>query len=287
MRWRAWALDLDGVIWRGRRTLPGAPEAVARLRRRGDRVVFVTNNSARTPAQVVETLAAHRVTAGVDEIVTSSLAAATLLRSGETVLVVGGPGVRAAVAGAGAEVVDAVALARAGTRRAPTCDAVVVGITPDFDYAVLTLALGAVDAGARLIATNDDPTFPVADGIAPGNGALVAAVERATGRRATVAGKPHEAMAVLVRAALGAPPGAGEPAGSGSAASAPILGAVMVGDRPDTDGLFARRAGLAFALVLSGVTAASDLPVEPRPDLVAADLAEVVDRAVGEHAGDP
>lgn len=248
--------------------------------------MFVTNNSARTPVQVVETLAAHRVPASVDEVVTSSLAAATLIRPGETVLVVGGPGVRSALAGAGAEVVDAVALARAGTRRTPTCDAVVVGITPDFDYAVLTLALGAVDAGARLIATNDDPTFPVADGIAPGNGALVAAVERATGRRAVVAGKPHEAMAVLVRAALGAPP-AGEPATSGSEATTPIPGAVMVGDRPDTDGLFARRAGLAFALVLSGVTAASDLPVEPQPDVVTADLAGVVESAVGDHAGDP
>ena len=81
----------------------------------------------------------------------------------------------------------------------------------------------------------------------------MAFIATAAGRQPEVAGKPHEPMAALVRARYGALD-------------------VVVGDRPDTDGLFAVRLGAKFGLVLSGVTRASDLPVEPAPDLVGADL---------------
>lgn len=112
--------------------------------------------------------------------------------------------------------------------------------------------------GAHLIATNDDATYPTAAGPIPGGGAILAAVERATGARATVAGKPHAPMADLVRARLG-------PHG------------VMVGDRPETDGAFAVALAYRFALVLTGVISSGE-GVEPRPDVVAPDLATAVDR---------
>ncbi len=240
-------------------------------------MVFVTNNSARTPGEVAAELARHGIAARAAEVVTSSQAAATLVSSGETVLALGGPGVLEALGEAGAEVVAATELVAAGGRRPPAgIETVVVGITPAFDYDLLALAVRAVRAGARLVATNDDPTFPVDDGILPGNGALVAAVERAAGVRARVAGKPHRPMADLLARLLD--PGDGDAGGD-------AVERVMVGDRPDTDGVFARRAGMTFALVLSGVTGADDLPVEPSPDVVADDLAGLVGVASTRHAG--
>ena len=254
----AWALDLDGVIWRGAHTVPGAPEAVGRLRSAGAEIVFVTNSSARTPAQVADKLAAHGIADAEPEVITSAMAAAALVAPGERVLAVGGDGVLAALAGRGAEVVDP----RAGEINV---DTVVVGIRSDFDYGLLTTAMRALHGGARLVATNDDPTFPDADGLLPGNGALVAAVATAGGVVPQYAGKPHDPIAGFVRDRLG-PDG------------------VMVGDRPDTDGRFAAALGYRFGLVLTGVTAAADLPVDPVPDDVAPDLLALVEHTL-DHPG--
>ena len=123
-------------------------------------------------------------------------------------------------------------------------DAVIMGITQAFDYDMMTRAMHAIADGARFIATNTDSTFPMADRLVPGNGALVAAVATATGLKPEIAGKPHHPIAELVRAQLG-------PSG------------LMVGDRADTDGLFAGVVGYDFALVLSGVTTEADLPTDP------------------------
>jgi 4-nitrophenyl phosphatase len=118
-----------------------------------------------------------------------------------------------------------------------------------------------VHGGARLIGTNDDATYPTPDGPIPGGGSILAAVERASGVRAVVAGKPYQAMADLIRARFGA-------------------GGLVVGDRPDTDGRLATAMGWRFGLVLSGVTT-DPAGVEPRPELVAADLAGIADLLVG------
>ena len=241
----AWALDLDGVIWRGDDPIDGSAAAVERLRAAGEDVVFVTNNA----SQPVETVEAKLGSMGIPaagDVVTSAQAGASLVAPEETVLVVGGPGVADAVRQQGNAVVEDGA-----------ADVVVVGFDPDFDITRLRAATRAIHGGARLIATNDDPTYPTADGIDPGGGALVAAVATAGGLEPLVAGKPHQPMADLIRDRVG-------PAG------------VMVGDRPSTDGAFAKTLGYEFALVLSGVVAAADLPVDPAPDHVGADLATVV-----------
>ena len=117
--------------------------------------------------------------------------------------------------------------------------------------------------GARLVGTNDDPTYPSPDGPLPGCGAILAAVATAAGVRPEVAGKPYDAMVELVRHRV-----RGD-------------GGVMAGDRPSTDGLLARRLGLRFGLVLSGVTTEADLPVDPAPDVVASNLASLVERELG------
>lgn len=244
-----WALDLDGVIWLGEEPIAGSAEAVARLRAAGHDVVFCTNNSSRPRAEVEAELARHGIPAAGD-VLTSAMAAAALVDPGERVLVCAGPGVVEALEARGAVPVSV-----------GPADAVMVGFHRSFDFERLRIASAAVRDGARLLATNDDATYPTPNGLIPGGGAILAAVERASGRTAEVAGKPHAPMAALVTARLG---------GDG----------VMVGDRDDTDGRFARALGYRFALVLSGVTTAAEVQA-PLPDLVAADLAAVVDDVLG------
>lgn len=262
--------DLDGVVWLAHRAIPGSADAVARLRSAGHRVLFVTNNSASTIEEQVAALAAVGIPASGD-VVNSAMSAAALVRPGERVLVCGGAGLRAAIVDAGA---DAVMMTSAtGNDR---FDAVVVGWHREFDYRILTLAAGAVRNGARLLASNDDATYPTPDGPIPGGGAILAAVERAAGLRAEVAGKPHRAMADVVARVLGlnGTPAMRDPA---------MRDAVMVGDRPETDGSFARTLGCRYGHVDSGVTPAGAVvePFDVTRDLRAADLAGIADLLLG------
>lgn len=240
-----WVFDLDGVIWRGDAPIAGSAAAVAALAAAGEDVLFVSNMSADPVAAVEAKLARHGID-GRGRVLTSALAAAQLIEPGERVLACAGPGVREALEQRGASVVQG----------APV-DAVVVGYHRDFDYERMTRAAQAVMGGARLIATNDDATYPTANGLVPGNGAIVASIATASGVAAVVAGKPYGPMCDLVRARTGER-------------------GVVVGDRAETDGRFARALGYRFALVLSGVTTAADLPVEPPPDVVMPDAAATV-----------
>jgi len=245
----AWILDLDGVLWLSDERIPGSAEAVERLRARGDRVLFVSNNSSARVDEYLAKLERVGVPTESVDLVTSGQAAATLLESGQTALVCAGPGVE-----------EALEARRVRTVRSGTADAVVVGWHRDFDYDGLTRAAQAVMSGARLIGTNDDATYPTPEGPIPGGGAILAAVATAAGVKPTVAGKPHAPMVDLVRARLGRD----------------LNGSTVVGDRPSTDGRLAVALGARFALVLSGVTKEGDLPVDPQPAEVAADLASLV-----------
>jgi 4-nitrophenyl phosphatase len=240
-----WVLDLDGVVWLASQAIPGAPEAVARLRAAGERVVFATNNSGPVVAEQEAKLARLGIPAAGD-VLSSAMAAARLVEPGERVLVCGGPGVGEAMVARGAVPVTG-----------GDADVVVVGFHREFDYERLRAAARAVMRGARLLGTNDDATYPTPDGPIPGAGSLLAAVAYASGATPVVAGKPHPPMADLVRAAGGAE-------------------GTVVGDRPDTDGVLARQLGYRFALVLTGVTGPEDLPVDPAPDVVAGSLAALV-----------
>jgi 4-nitrophenyl phosphatase len=246
----AWALDLDGVVWLGDVPIPGAADAVAALRGRGERVLFLTNNSSLTIGEYLAKLDRLGMPTPAEDLITSAQAAAALLDPGGMALVCAGPGVDEALRARG---VEPLRLARPGV----VPDAVVVGWHRDFDFGRLTAATDAVRAGARLIGTNDDATYPTPEGQLPGGGAILAAVAYASGVEPVVAGKPHAPMAALVESRAGSVD-------------------MLVGDRPSTDGLMARRIGARFALVLSGVTSATDLPVAPDPDEVATDLATLV-----------
>src|SRR5207245_1114535 len=102
----AWILDLDGVVWRGEQPVVGAATAIARLRARGERVLFVTNNSAATVAQYIDKLVRHGIDTPGDALCTSAQAAATLVDAGERALVCGGPGIVEALEARGAETVE-------------------------------------------------------------------------------------------------------------------------------------------------------------------------------------
>jgi HAD superfamily hydrolase (TIGR01450 family) len=245
--------DLDGVVWLAHQPIPGSVQAIAQLRAAGHRVLFVTNNSAARVEVQEAALQAIGIPA-VGDVLTSANAAAVLIEPNQRVLVCGGEGVVQAIVGRGAIVVDA----RPGDVDVDV-DIVVVGFHRTFDYEAMLVASRAVRNGARLIGTNDDATYPTPDGPIPGGGAILASIVTASGVVAVVAGKPHEPMAALVRATIG---------------EQQARGAVMVGDRPETDGLMAETLGCRYAHVESGVTAPGT-PVLPRPDLLAPDLAGV------------
>jgi HAD superfamily hydrolase (TIGR01450 family) len=237
------------VIWLADEAIVGSAGAIERLRAAGHDVVFVSNNSSVPVAAVEEKLAAFAIPAR-GRVVTSAVVAAELVDPDEVVLLCAGPGVEGELDARGVTTV----------REGPA-DVVMVGYHRTFDYERLTTAAKAIWGGARLVATNDDATYPTPDGPIPGTGAILASIVRATGVTPVVAGKPNAPMVEHLRRRLG-------PEG------------IMVGDRPDTDGRFAVALGYDFGLVLSGVTRAADLPVEPAPALVAADLASLVDRAL-------
>ncbi|MGF1662296.1 MAG: HAD-IIA family hydrolase, partial [Kineosporiaceae bacterium] len=261
-------LDIDGVVVAGRRTLPGAGSAVAAARRAGVPVRFVTNNASRSPAEVASSLVAAGVTAAPPEVVTSAVVAIDLVRERVASRPGPGAGVIAVVGGSG--LLDPAAAA--GLAAAPAVDvrpgdaaALVQGFSPDLGWRDLAAAARHARAGTWWVATNLDPTLPTEDGPAPGNGSLVAAVRTAAGRGPdAVAGKPDP---VMVRRALS------------PAARADPAGAVMVGDRLDTDVAAARAAGVTAALVLSGVHGVPDLLAATpgsRPHLLAAGLPGVL-----------
>jgi 4-nitrophenyl phosphatase len=241
-----WVLDLDGVVWLDDTPIPGAADAVARLRATEDEVVFVTNNSNPRLADYEAKLERHGID-GRGRVISSATAAAGLVGEGERVVVCAGPGVVEALEGRRAVIVD----------QGPA-DVVVVGFHREFDYDELDRASRGVREGARFVATNLDATYPVPSGLIPGAGALVAAVGTAAGSTPEVAGKPEQPTVELIRARFG-------------------TAGVVVGDRPSTDGALAAALDWPFALVLSGVTAAVAPPggeaiPDPPPPFVGQDL---------------
>lgn len=250
--------DLDGVVYRGDNAIPGAVDAVNELRRRGVRVVFCTNNSRPTVAQYRRKLAALGIDIDDGDIVTSAVVTGEVLRrrnlQGSGAIVIGGEGVVESLGAAGVRVLD-------GDAASPA-QLVVVGYDPDFTYEAMRRATLAVRAGARLIATNDDASFPAPDGLWPGAGAILASIEVASDARAEVMGKPHPPMMDAVASRL-----------------TECRAIAIVGDRPQTDLRGGMARGWTTILVTSGVVSPEDAPkVDPAPDVILGSLADLVDQ---------
>lgn len=248
MSTESWMFDLDGVMWLANDPIPGSAEAIRLLRASGRGISFFTNNSFSRRGDLLKKFAAHGVDCSDEELFSSAEAAAYLLEPGERAYVLGGGGIEESLQMRGVECVSTDAIA-GGAK----VDAVLVGLDLQLQFARLTAAVRAVHEGARLVGTNDDATYPTPDGPLPGGGSLLAAVAYATGVTPVVAGKPYEPAAELVRKRLGQV-------------------AVMVGDRPETDGMFAERLGARYAMVRSGVTRPDTIVTEPHLDFDAANL---------------
>ena len=234
--------DLDGVVWLMHQPIAGSVNAIQLLKNAGHRVLFVTNNSYSVISDQENALAKIGIDA-YNDVVTSSQAAGALLRKGERVLLGGGPGAVEAVKNAGA-VLAGRSDDQTDSEIDQEVDTVMVGFHPSFDYRGLTRLSQAVRNGARLIATNDDATYPTPRGLIPGGGSILASVVAASGVQPIIAGKPHQPMADLVHQVLGV---------------TDLSDAWMVGDRPSTDGLFAQTVGCKFAQVLTGISSLKDV----------------------------
>ncbi|MCI6926577.1 HAD-IIA family hydrolase [Butyricicoccus porcorum] len=243
--------DMDGVIYHGNKILPGVREFVDWLQRENKHFLFLTNSSHYTPKELQQKLARMGLDVDESHFYTSALATASFLSHqapGCSAYVVGDHGLQNALFAAGITVNEI------------DPDYVVIGEPESFSYDNIVRAIRLVNKGAKLIGTNSDITGPTESGIVPGCGALIAPIERATGKKAYFVGKPNPLM---MRTGLR------------------MLGvhseeAAMVGDRMDTDMIAGIESGLDTVLVLSGVTAPEDIDKFPyRPRLVLSGVGEI------------
>jgi 5'-nucleotidase len=221
-------MDMDGVLVHEERLIPGADRFIKRLQQSGHRFLVLTNNSLYTPRDLAARLTATGLEVPEEAIWTSALATARFLdsqRPGGSAYVLGEAGLTTALHQVGYVLTD----------RDP--DYVVVGETRAYSQQAITRAVRLIDAGARFIATNPDPTGPSPAGPQPATGAVAALLSKATGVQPYFVGKPNPLM---MREAL-------------RAIDAHSEATVMIGDRMDTDIVAGIEAGLHTVLVLSGI----------------------------------
>ncbi len=251
--------DMDGVLFRMDDPLPGASEAVRKLRERGEGVYFLTNNSSKSRHEYVAKLARFGIPSTPDEIMTSAYATAQMFaETGETgkgVFVVGEQGLKQELAAGGMRIVEDVAIEQP--------DYVVAGWDRGFTYVKLASAHTAITNGATFIATNRDKTYPDSGGrTLPGGGAIVSAIETCTGVVPRTIGKPEPyTLEIILRRA-------GVSAGD----------CLVIGDRLDTDIAIGKAVGARTALVLTGVSTRAEAAASPdawNPDYIWADLTEM------------
>jgi glycerol-1-phosphatase len=254
-RYDQFILDLDGCVWIGGEPTPRAVEAIDALREAGKEVAYATNDPRSGTEDYVARLWKIGIRASLRDVVTVGGAIQHLLaetRSGRTAFVVGTDALRRHVADAGLRVLN-------GTDLASRAEVVVVGGTEELVYDDLRYAALAARRGADFLATARDPTYPQPDGLWPGTGAIVAAIEVASGRSAEIVGKPEPQLMLTALDRLG----------DGRT--------LVVGDRVDTDLAAAAAARLDAALVLSGGTERQALNgVEPEPVAVTDTLADLI-----------
>jgi glycerol 3-phosphatase-2 len=245
-------LDLDGCVWVGGSPTRGAPEAIAALRAAGKALAFVTNDSRHSPEEYVRKLWSLGIQASLDEVVTVGGAIQYVLAErppGRPAYVVGSSAIYRHVTDAGARIVN-------DTPRATAAEVVVFAAHDELHFTEMRGAMQAVLGGAELIATDRDGSYPSANGMAPGTGAFLAALEYATGATGRVLGKPEPQLFYTALDRIG--PGR----------------ALVIGDRLESDLAGAAAAGLDAAIVLSGVTSrpAAEQASDPAPVAIAEDL---------------
>lgn len=266
---KAVIFDLDGVIYLGKRLVPGAVRVVERLRELGIRVFFATNNAVTTRAGFARRLSVMGVPCREAEVMNAAFAAAHVLKRnaprGKTLFALG-RGLQREMALAGLHSISVSGRGewrrlRDGRSKVP---AVVVGSIMGATYWGICAAHELVRRGARLIACNRDSSYPVSGGTMPGTGSLISLLECSTGRKAELIGKPSPCIFRLLLGEQGLRPSE----------------TLVVGDRIETDIAAGRAAGMPTALVLTGIATRKDVARSRiKPNLVIAGLSQLLDRA--------
>jgi 4-nitrophenyl phosphatase len=255
---KAWVFDMDGVMYRGTDPLPGVSDLLEEITRRGYAYMLATNNSMSTPESYVKKLAGLQIEVPSSAILTSAIATRFYLSdhfpAGTGFFVVGMPAL--------AEQLFADGVYHQVTTSEHPPAGVIVGLDKAFTYDKLATVNGMIRGGAQFIATNTDATLPTESGLIPGCGALIAAIQTATGVEPVIIGKPEPLMLQMALRQMGVHPSE----------------AVMVGDRLDTDIIAGHRAEMMTLLVLTGVSTREEIATAPvRPDLVFSDLTAVLE----------
>lgn len=245
---------MDGVLWRGDLLLPGARDLLNHLTSSRIPYAFATNNATKTVEQISADGQIRGLPMRPEQIFTSSMAAVSLaqchLQEGTKVFVVGEDGLKHPLIEAGFELL-------------PTGDnaqAVLVGLDRDVTWDKLSEAAYAIENGAIFIGTNGDLSLPTERGFAPGNGAILHALEVTTGISPTIVGKPDPSLFQEALKFIAIDP----------------ANTLVVGDRIETDILGGIRAGMLTALVLTGASTASDLNDSSfQPDYIFPDLIDM------------
>lgn len=249
--YKSFLIDMDGVINRGRKLIPGAKEFVDRLKNGNFRFLFLTNNSYHTPAELRERLANMGIDVDENRFYTSAMATASFLQYQHpncAAYVIGGKGLLHELKKAKIKI----------TNKDP--DYVIVGETEEYDYARIIEATYLILEGAKFIATNPDITGPTRRGPVPACGALVAPIEKVTGVKPYFLGKPNPAMMYWARKMLGVH----------------SYSCFMIGDRMDTDIVGGLESGMTCCLVLTGVTTQEEAERFPyQPDYIFNSVADI------------
>lgn len=241
---KGFIIDMDGVIYKGNKVLPGVREFIEWLQREEKQYLFLTNNSGMTPMELRQKLLRMGLDVTEDHFYTSALATAAFLKTqapGCSAYVIGEAGLLNALYDAGITMNDV------------NPEYVVVGEGKTYSFDTITKAVNLVKNGAKLIGANSDVSGPIENGIAPACRALIAPIEMATGKQAYFCGKPNPLMMRTGLKKLGCHSGE----------------AVMVGDRMDTDVISGLESGMSTVLVLSGVSTRETLRTYAyRPSIV-------------------
>jgi 4-nitrophenyl phosphatase len=250
---RALILDMDGVVWQGSQPIGDLPAIFDRIHQLGWDVLLATNNATRTPQQYVDRLSSYGVSVNLWQVVNSVDVTAHYMAqhypAGGTVFVIGEEGITKALAEKGFTIGEKSALA------------VVAGMDRQVTYDKLSRATLLIRSGVPFIGTNPDRTFPTPEGLVPGAGSILAALEAATSVKPMIMGKPSPAIYQLALERLGTIP----------------QETLVVGDRLETDIAGAQAIGCRTAVVLSGVSTESDiLAWQPPPDIIAKDLSSLI-----------
>ena len=250
-------LDMDGVVWRADAPIGDLPAIFSRIRARGLKFVFATNNSTRTSEQYVERLKEFGVEVEPRQVVTSSQAAAHAMAqkfpAGTKVFMIGEDGLRIPLEEKSFEILS--------VEDAPESQAVVMGLDRTISFQKIVEATLLVRSGVPFYATNTDRTFPTPRGQIPGAGAWISVISTATDVQPIVAGKPFPFLMHLSLERLGT--GRNE--------------TLVVGDRLETDIAAGQAVGCPTALVLSGVsTREQGENWKPKIDILAEDLETLI-----------